>query len=103
MIVNFADIVESNGKTVRKNNFETEHDIPIGTLVEIDCDYVEQWHGCRLFVVDHQRDCDGTPLYGLGKRGETNHYLMFCNGWSKDSLVVVSKPSDDTEQVVEPT
>lgn len=71
-IVNFADIVEPNGKTIRENNLERKHAIPISTLVEVKYD---TWHGdgacekvhARLFVLLHTRDCDGTPLYTLGR------------------------------------
>lgn len=58
------DIVESNGKTVKENNLGTAHKIPIGTLVEVYWENGE-YNGLRLFVVSHDRDCDGTPLYGL--------------------------------------
>lgn len=68
--INVADIVEENGKTIRENNLEKVHDIPIGTLVEVKYD---EWFGdgacvkahARLWVVSHDRDCDGTPLYSL--------------------------------------
>ena len=52
------DIVEKNGKTVRENNLEIQHKIPLNSLVELN-------NGVRLFVVVHTRDCDGTPLYVL--------------------------------------
>lgn len=97
----FPDIVEKNGKTVRENNMVLCHRIPIGAMVEVDCRDVGEWHGCRLFVVKHCRDCDGTPLYALGRKGEDNPLLMTCNGWSEDSLRVIRNPdgSDgDTEQ-----
>lgn len=66
-----ADIVEHNGKTVRQNNLETPHNIPLKALVEIsyegaeDEDEERQTCGLRLFVVEHSRDFDGTPLYSL--------------------------------------
>lgn len=62
-----SDIVEENGKTVRQNNLEKEHTIPLGALVEIgNPDYPdEDCDGLRLFVVEHNRDCDGTPLYSM--------------------------------------
>lgn len=65
-----SDIVEENGKTVKENNLSVQHDIPIGSLVEItyDSQYEEPDEkvcGLRLFVVNHSRDCDGTPLYDL--------------------------------------
>lgn len=69
-LINVADIVEENGKTIRDNNLEKVHSIPIGTLVEVKYD---EWHDggacekvhARLYVVSHDRDCDGTPLYSL--------------------------------------
>lgn len=99
MVINVADIVEENGKTIRQNNLEKTHDIPIGTLVEVKFD---EWHGdgacekvhARLWVVSHDRDCDGTPLYSLSKYKD----LMFVNGslkyrgedgwWIKEEVVL---------------
>lgn len=67
--VNVADIVEKNGKTVRENNSERKHIIPIGSLVEILPDHDEDEEaGLRLYVVGHSRDCDQTPLYNLSFR-----------------------------------
>lgn len=63
-MINLADVVEENGLTIRENNMRSHHSIAIGTLVEVNCDYIEE-HGVRLFVCSHDRDCDGTPLYGL--------------------------------------
>lgn len=63
-----SNIVEENGQTVKQNNLEKTHRIAIGALVEIknDSDYEEEnTNGLRLFVVEHARDCDGTPLYSL--------------------------------------
>lgn len=63
-----GDIVEENGKSVRENNLERQHRIPLGTLVEIFEDdplQEDSYHRLRLYVVDHARDCDGTPLYSL--------------------------------------
>ena len=62
--------IEENGLTVKENNQKKIHNIPIGTLVEIiyddGCDEEENpTFGCRLFVVAHHYDCDGTPLYEL--------------------------------------
>jgi len=71
--INFSDIVEENGRTIRENNNELQHNIPIGSLVEVQYD---EWYGegacqkvhARLYVVKHTRDCDGTPLYSLCKK-----------------------------------
>ena len=65
-IVMVSDIVEENGKTVRQNNMKKTHSIPLGYLVEIDgSGGADEYHGVRLWVVKHSRDCDGTPLYDL--------------------------------------
>lgn len=65
-----SDIVEANGKTIKENNRAIMHDIELGKLVEITykSEYEEEDesnYGLRLFVVNHSRDCDGTPLYDL--------------------------------------
>lgn len=64
-MMNISDIVESNGKTVKQNKMEQSHTIPLGSLVEILGGENDEDTGLRLFVVNHSRDCDGTPLYGL--------------------------------------
>ena len=65
-----GDIVEENGLSIKENNLTLQHTIPIGTLVEITYDSQydepdEKTCGLRLFVVNHSRDCAGTPLYDL--------------------------------------
>jgi hypothetical protein len=68
-LVNVADLKNpETGKSYREENNEKVHNIPLGTLVEVDfddsfCD--KPVSGLRLFVVSHDRDCDGTPLYSL--------------------------------------
>jgi hypothetical protein len=54
-----SDMIEDNGKSVKENNMEKNHNIPIGSLVEI------KETGERLYVCMQTRDCDGTPLYAL--------------------------------------
>jgi hypothetical protein len=58
------EIKDENGVTDKDRNLEVQHRIPLGTMVEVDLKECDE-HGCRLFVVSHGRDCDGTPLYGL--------------------------------------
>lgn len=83
-----SEIVESNGKTIRENNMELQHQFPLKSLVEIvaDPDYVTDKDGLRVFVVGHARDCDGEPLYHLSMNknykeekeeydNKTDHYL----------------------------
>ena len=100
-----------NGKTIRENNLELKHDIPLGTLVEINCDDIDE-HGLRLFVGAHGRDCDGLPLYSLTFDKEVigkdlsnekfssttcpveKHFLFtdsakFIHGFSRESLTVI--------------
>ena len=69
-IVFVHDYVEPNGLSIRENNLNREHVIPLGSIVEVvyddrDEDEDSQTFGLRLFVVNHSRDCDGTPLYDL--------------------------------------
>lgn len=64
MVQNIADIVEGNGKTIRENNHNIQHSIPLYTLVEINANVLAE-SGMRLLVQGHTRDCDGTPLYML--------------------------------------
>jgi len=62
-IILVPEILESNGLSVRENNMDKNHSIPLFTLVELVCDDHE--NGLRFFVQNHSRDCDGTPLYDL--------------------------------------
>lgn len=85
------NVVEPNGKTIRENNLQKMHAIPIGTLVEVKYD---NWLGggacekvhARLWVVAHTRDCDGTPLYSLGRRPDE---IGITNGFGSESLTPV--------------
>ena len=72
-IIMFGDIVEENGKTIRENNLAKQHSYQLGDIVEVDLDISQPGADegieinlkgtCRLFVVGHMRDCDGSPLY----------------------------------------
>ena len=92
------DLVESNGKTIRQNNMAKEHNIPLGTLVEVK---FHQWlgHGAcqkihaRLFVVGHNRDCDGTPLYSIG-RWTSFPKIDSHSGFTEDRLSVIEITQD---------
>lgn len=74
-MMNVSDIVESNGKSVKQNNLEQDHTIPLGSLVEILGSDSDDDTGLRLFVVDHGRDCDGTPLYGLSLKKDAKEQM----------------------------
>jgi len=95
-LINIADMKNpETGKTYREENNEKIHNIPLGTLVEVG-------EGLRLFVVQHDRDCDGTPLYSLsfdkkwkpdmfGEQFKTFARWAIDSGYSEDCLKVVSQ------------
>ena len=70
-IIFVNDVVLEDGKTIKETNLQKQHSIALGSLVEIksddysDCSPVDQHSGLRLFITEHTRDCDGTPLYSL--------------------------------------
>lgn len=91
------DIVEENGKTIKENNLEKQHGIPIGALVEIKFD---TWFGegacwkvhARLWVIEHHRDCDGTPLYTLSRWNDAAFARQVNDmhrGYSEESLTPI--------------
>ena len=85
------------GKTWKEENLERMHNIPIGSLVEVKWD---SWFGdgagwkvhARLWVVAHDRDCDGTPLYRLSRWNDPQFALQVGDthgGFSEESLTVI--------------
>lgn len=99
------DMVQENGKTIKENNLEKVHDIPIGALVEVEFD---EWFGegacwkvhARLWVVGHNRDCDGTPLYSLSRWKDPSFALQINHvhsGFDEESLSIV-KITDEIRQ-----
>lgn len=81
---------DPQGRTYQQINEQKKHNIPIGALVELDS-------GARLFVVNHTRDCDGTPLYYLAvDREDTKQERKgfrnpsWVGGYSEASIVVVA-------------
>lgn len=90
MIVNVADLINPKSKlTWREENSLKRHNIPVGTLVEIES-------GARLFVVSLDRDCDMTPLYCLcaDRNDTTRQRDGFANrkwysGYPEESLRVI--------------
>ncbi len=86
LMLNVADIVDpKTNKTFRQMNSELKHNIPIGTLVELE-------NGIRLHIIKHNRDCDQTPLYSLGMLDDSDDVLgKFFHGYCEDSLTVVKK------------
>jgi hypothetical protein len=75
-VINFKDIVEENGKTIEQNNLSKGYKFPLGTLVKFKLgNYNNKTEKGtvytnvegHLYVVEHTRDCDGSPLYTLGE------------------------------------
>lgn len=66
--LHLADVVNpETALTARESNAREAHTIPLGSLVEVD--WGDGEGSCvRLFVTEHTRDCDQTPLYRLGIR-----------------------------------
>jgi hypothetical protein len=97
MLSDCVDPSDPQGRTYREINAAKTHGIPIGALVEIGhLDYPSPMDGARLFVVAHNRDCDGTPLYALcadpedtivQRKGFAND--KWHHGYSEDSLTVI--------------
>lgn len=91
------DIVEPNGKTIKENNLEINHNIPVGALVEVK---FSDWFGegageivhARLWVVSHDRDCDGTPLYSISRWKHmkfASQVHQVRSGFSEESLTPI--------------
>lgn len=74
-----------------------EHKIPIGTLVEVKFDEWLTGGACykihaRLWVVEHTRDCDLTPLYSISRWKNPESAKRFGgvhHGFCEDSMEVV--------------
>ena len=73
----FSEMVEENGMTVRENNLAKRHKYPLGARVKVDVRVEGSSDENRLnrdscsvtptlYVVEHTRDCDGTPMYTYG-------------------------------------
>jgi hypothetical protein len=61
-MIKYSEIKEDNGKTIKENNLELKHKLPIGAAVL----YRNPEGGSLSGTVhSHNRDCDGTPLYGI--------------------------------------
>jgi hypothetical protein len=87
--VQLADCVapgDPEGRTYRQINAQTAHAIPLGALVE-------QENGARLFVVQHRRDCDQTPLYDLAAEPDETAQANILRGYLEYGLTVVRLPA----------
>jgi hypothetical protein len=98
-LINIADLLNhSTGKTFREENLEKQHNISIGSLVEIQVEKSDKYFGVRLYIVAHTRDCDGTPLYRLGLKnasiknpflGENFYAYDTFGGFDESSLKII--------------
>lgn len=95
IFINISDVPDKDGLTSRQKNLAKSHNIPKGTLVETE-------EGLRLWVVEHERDCDDTPLYGLsfdknwspkmyGKDYSTFARWRKDGGYPEESLTIVKE------------
>jgi hypothetical protein len=102
-----GDIIEENGKSIKENNLEKKHNIPIGSLVEIKWD---EWHGngacwkvhARLWVVSHDRDCDRTPLYSISRWSPKFIQGLLDSGFPPPLLINGFKHSGFSEESLIP-
>jgi hypothetical protein len=105
IFVNVADLPlnDGTGRTWREANLERQHTIPVGTLVELvfdpeeDPDLYENYHGVRLWVWRHTRDCDGSPLYTLSMKRNIDvssqwDVRLIEGGWSDGCMRVMESP-----------
>lgn len=112
VVINIADLVNPDtGKTYREENNARTHSFPLGSLVEVKDE------GTRLFVVLHNRDCDGTPLYCLSydrdatlekKKYDTppkSSEEIFLRGWTsglQDGAIYKNIDEDSLELIRPP-
>lgn len=97
VVADLVDPLDPEGRTFREVNQSMPHNIPLGTLVEVKWD---EWFGggacrkihARLWVVRHDRDCDGTPLYSLSQWKDADFAFLvrqFHSGMSERMLTTI--------------
>ena len=92
MIHDLVDRSDPRGRTIREVNLAREHLYPIGSLVEVEGN--SDWNsndGQRLYVAAHNRDCDGSPLYGLAFNLDS-HPDTWVYGIGETALHLVRHP-----------
>jgi hypothetical protein len=98
---NVADLVnpdDPQGRTYRQINATKTHKIPLGSLVELRS-------GVRLFVVNHNRDCDETPLYYLSHdkddiipKSKNFRNESWIGGYDEESLTLISEVFEEKKE-----
>lgn len=115
----------------RPENMKIQHKVPLGSIVEVDIDMDNGWgpyqivkregfgeYGeviigitgkLRMFVVSHDRDCDGTPLYTIAakpiappincvERIKYEGLVQFCfDGVSEEAIKIVPVEPEPVE------
>lgn len=82
MITHIHDLPHPAGGTYKERNLAQPHAFAVGELVEIN-------GGCRLYVAEQTRDCDGSPLYTLTHEEQGEDPLQpryFVRGFSQTRL-----------------
>lgn len=88
-----SDPILSVPSLLRLENEKMQHTIPLNTLVEVQGDDqgLEDVNGIRAFVIEHERDCDGSPLYRLSLQKGVDKYQEVCHLIEKGILHPVHK------------
>jgi hypothetical protein len=84
-IIILADTVDPNdpeGRTYRQRNAAKAHAFPVASLVEME-------NGVRLFVAQHTRDCDQSPLYSLATDQDDLDGDYWLHGFGEERLSLV--------------
>ena len=93
-IIPIYRIKDTNGETDHDRNMRIQHSIPIGSLVEVrGTEDWPEWHGVRMYVTKHSRDCDGSPLYSIGLKNADGERPIEHSGFGQYVLTVVSPPT----------
>ena len=90
-IINFGDIVEESGETIRENNLALPHKFSLGDVVEADVEVFNEdpktgmklvlKGRSRLYVVNALRYCDGAPMYTLSDLNVIDETLYMSYAW----------------------
>lgn len=113
-ILNYSEIIEENGKTIRENNFTVNHKIPLGSLVKVKIDIYDRSFDipqqelhlsgeCTLWVVSQMRDCDGSVLYGVSNIPVIPPENPFTHEWLKYAAFTKIWESGYSEESLSPT
>lgn len=77
----------------RATQLKFPHSIAIGTPVSVEVALLPEYNGEKLYVTNHSRDCDGTPLYDLHQDKEQAYKMRKL----QEMLLIVN---DDEEMAI---